>query len=617
MYSNFFDINGYSKEELDVIEKLLAFDGTKYLNAYPDVSSAELDPLQHFLTNGMYEERLIYDVKPNDKGEKRPALWSIHMGLQDLLGFDEEFYKEKYPDVTENYFQHFIQFGMRERRLPFNFFDNVESESVTWDVLEKFNLECNGSLDRQMHIEIPNAEAYLQALISEIDVKKLFPKTFRNNFWLALAIGFSAREFFGAAKICYNFFYNYFLPMPHLNNWKENIYIAGPVTKTIEFARKKKWLVARLDVETKITVPDPIFLNRPNPKPSSQTLPLPAPHYCQLEDVVLVGGNSMIIVGAHDLVYDYLDVHEDDTRQVEFKGPNILHAVNHACTIKYIHSNLEVPEAFSLMHDHGHNYFHWLIEVLPRYLLARKNGLVNDIPLLIDEQIGKLQEEVMRLILGKDAVLIKVPRNHSIRVRKLHWISDLSINTVHTLDLPKKSDILISPTAVALLREVGVCNYIHGIHEYEKLLIVRTNVEFRTLVNRQLLNQVLSEDGFIPFNPGHASFVEQIRTFSNARIIVTEAGAAQANMVFCRPGTIILVLVNGYKNSNYFYLAEMAQIIGLKLFFFECLRLEGSHMLGVHDNMIVNISNLKQHISTLLADDDKMKNKNTKSKNIQ
>jgi len=57
--------------------------------------------------------------------------------------------------------------------------------------------------------------------------------------------------------------------------------------------------------------------------------------------------------------------------------------------------------------------------------------------------------------------------------------------------------------------------------------------------------------------------------------------------------------VNGYKNSNYFYLAEMAQIAKLKLVFFECFRLDGSHELGVHDDMIVNISDLRNHINNL------------------
>lgn len=230
MYNNFFDVSKYSEEELSVIERLLTFDRDRYSNEYPDVINAGLDPLKHFLSNGMYEGRLIYDVERDQKRENPTTLWSINMCLKDLLGFDEEFYKAKYPDVTENHFQHFMRFGMKERRLPFDFYDNITSESVVWDVLERFGFECHSSLDRQMHVELPNSTEYLQTLISEIDRKKLLPKTFRNNFWLALAIGFGANKYFGAAKICYNFFYNYFLPMPHLNNWHESIYVVGPVT---------------------------------------------------------------------------------------------------------------------------------------------------------------------------------------------------------------------------------------------------------------------------------------------------------------------------------------------------------------------------------------------------
>lgn len=601
MYTNFFDVSKYSEEELVVIEKLLVFDKQAYLEKYTDVLAAGVDPLTHFISNGMYESRFPWPLENlKHKSEGMLSLFSPQIRLQDLLGFNEEFYEAQYPDVPANHFMHFVLNGMGERRMPFNFCDNMASEVVAWNIMEKFDLDCGTSLDRQLYFDVKDGIAFLQALLDEIKRKKILPKTYRNNFWLAMAIGFSARKFLGAATLCYNYFYNYFLPMPHLNNWQEGIFVTGKVSKTVDYAGNQQWIVKRLAAKTSISVPDPVFLNRPNPVAQVETHPLPVPYYCVQQDIVLIGGTSMVLAGGHDLVYDYLDV-RDDERKAEFKGPNILHAVNDVCTIKYIYSDVHVSEAFSLMHDHGHNYFHWLIEVLPRYLLARKNGLACDVPILIDEKIGKLQEEVMRLILGEDAILIKVPRNCSISVGKLHSVSDLSVNTVHTLQLPQKNDILISPTAIELLREVGGSNFMQGIAKCEKLLIVRTNVEFRRLVNRGLLRSMLEKECFWSFDPGLASFEEQVRVFSNARIIITEAGAAQANIVFCRPGTVIVVLVNGYKNSNYFYLAEMAQIAQLKLVFFECLRLEGSHALGVHDDMIVNISNLKQHIYDLLA----------------
>ncbi|WGS85592.1 glycosyltransferase 61 family protein [Methylomonas sp. UP202] len=597
MYKNFFDISAYTDEELAVIEKLLVFDKKAYLEKFPDVANTKTDPLIHFLTQGMYEGRFPWSINTQTAQEQQARLLSSQTSLRDILGFDEEFYKKQYPDVTQNHFRHFILNGIRENRLPFNFNDNVDSETLTWNILSRFNIACDNSLDRQLRFEVKNGPALLQALFDEASKKGLVPKTYRNNYWLALAIAFSACGYFGASALCYNYFFNYFLPMPHLNNWREGVYVVGKIHKIVQFAQNRRWFVKKLSAASSISVPDPHFLNRPNTIGEVEIHPLPTPYYCILENVVLIGGSAMIIANSHDLLYDHLDDTTDNTSEI--KCHYILHAVNNVCAVKYTYTDLYVPEAFSLMHDHGHNYFHWIIEVLPRYLLARKNGLACNATFLIDEKIGKLQEAVIRLILGNDAIVIKVARNASVKVGKLHWVSDLSINTVRTLQLPKKSDILISPTAVELLKELAADHATQGIAKYERILITRTNVEFRRLVNRELCREMLIREGFWDFDPGRASFEEQIRVFSNAKIIVSEAGAAQANLVFCRPGTIVVVLVNGYKNSNYFYLAEMAQIAKLKLVFFECFRLDGSHELGVHDDMIVNISDLRNHINNL------------------
>jgi hypothetical protein len=382
MYNNFFDVNSYSQAELEIIEKLILFDRKAYLQKYIDVANSGMDPLKHFLTFGMYEERFPWPTSYVGSGAaKTKHLMSSELSLQDLLGFDETFYSRTYPDVPGDYFQHFISYGIHERRIPFDLYDNAQAEVIAWDVMEKLNISCGESLDRQLYFYIENGEELIATLRDSVNKSKVLPKTYRNNFWLLMAVGFAAQGFFGAASICYNYFYNYFIPMPQLSNWQHGVYIAGKVVKTVDYARKKKWTVKPLSAEKRVVVPDPEFLNRANSISQEDVYSLPEPYYCLLEDVVLIGGSSMILNGGHNLLYDYLDV-GDKERKAEFKGPSVLHGINDSCTIKYIYSDYEVPEAFSLMHDHGHNYFHWLIEVLPRFLLARKNGLVPNVPLL-------------------------------------------------------------------------------------------------------------------------------------------------------------------------------------------------------------------------------------------
>ena len=588
----FFAPAAYSQDELATLRVLLAFDDGYYLAAYPDVAAAAIAPFLHFLGTGMYEHR-----SPWPAGEAGAAPTLASLGA--MLGFDEAFYRQLYPDVPGDYLAHFTRSGMLERRLPFNFSDNAGPEEQTWAVLARAGVKAEGSFDRQIGFARFDADQVVAPLMALARDPRRAPKRYRNNFWMALALAFLEKEYFGAAALCYNFFYNYMLPMPALGNDREGIYLAARCTPTLDYVRRLGAVPLGLEAAKRIEVGDPIFLNRPGQAAASASYALPVPYYCQIDGPVCVGGTSMLLVGPHEVLYDYLD--SSSERAAELKGPNLLHAVDGKCSMKYFPSEIVVAEAFSLLHDHGHNYFHWMIEVLPRYLLARRNGLAREVTLLIDEQIGHMQEAVLRHICGPDVKLLKVKRNVAVRVGKLHWVSDLSVNQVHTLHLPAKSDILISPTALALLREAASPSCSAGVTRFEHMHVVRHNVEFRRLVNRQVFRSMLAKNGFWGFDPGSASFTAQVAAFSNARLIVAEAGAALANMAFCQPGAVLVVLVNGFQNSNYFYLVQMADALGITLMFFECSRLAGTHTLGVHDDMLVHVNRLESDLLRLAS----------------
>jgi capsular polysaccharide biosynthesis protein len=116
-----------------------------------------------------------------------------------------------------------------------------------------------------------------------------------------------------------------------------------------------------------------------------------------------------------------------------------------------------------------------------------------------------------------------------------------------------------------------------------------------------LLQTAMTSAGLSLFDPGSVGWVEQIRVFSNARLIVAEAGAALANLVFRRPGANVIILVNGHKNSNYYYLSQLAGLLRINGFFFECYRLVGSHALGVQDDMIVPVSSFTEWVRGFLS----------------
>ena len=83
--------------QLDAIRKSSWFDRQWYLDTYPDIRAAKIDPVEHYLTTGWKESR------------------------NPCSGFDTAYYLRTNPDITQsglNPLWHFIAFGSKEGRLP-------------------------------------------------------------------------------------------------------------------------------------------------------------------------------------------------------------------------------------------------------------------------------------------------------------------------------------------------------------------------------------------------------------------------------------------------------------------------------------------------------------------
>ena len=584
-----FHVAFYVEEELDQIAEFIRFDRRFYLAENPDVAATGEDSLRHYLTRGIDETRL-----PSNPGDAPGGDW-----LEYLLGFDAAFYEKCYPDTNAMQHSHFMRHGAREQRHPFNLHENLASEQLLIEVLDSLGISSPGVLEEPARHGADRWSAVPDALLARARLSRIVPKRYRNNFWLGMALGLLAQCRFGAAVCCYNFFFNYYIPVRFLGNGENGIIGAGCIFTTIEGIARSGTLVATPGLARDVMVADPVFLNRPNRDLPPTLVPLPRPVYGILPNVEAIGGSSLMIQDGHVVVYDYV---EYGAHARELQSPSLLHIVGQNCSFRIPSRIMDVDEAFSMLHDHSHNYHHWLLEILPRYLLARLNGLPGNVPLLIERDLAPQIRDVLRLACRGEPALIEVARGASVLVNKLHVATDICVNTVHTEHEPERGDILFSPSAIAMLRELASPYFATAAGKYENVLIVRKNVSFRRLVNQGVLLKGMQSMGLWAFDPGHASWADQVRVFSNASLIVSEAGAALANLVFCRPGANIIVLVNGHRNSNYYYLTQLAQLVGARLYFFECVRLTSSHPIGVQDDMIAPVGQLMDWVRRFLAD---------------
>lgn len=91
----------------------------------------------------------------------------------------------------------------------------------------------------------------------------------------------------------------------------------------------------------------------------------------------------------------------------------------------------------------------------------------------------------------------------------------------------------------------------------KKIYISRKGARLRQLHNERELIRSLEDLSFSTFVPGSGNHPDQINLFSNADVIVAVHGAALTNLLFCKPGTIVIeIFAANHVVSSYIWLAH-------------------------------------------------------------
>lgn len=186
------------------------------------------------------------------------------------------------------------------------------------------------------------------------------------------------------------------------------------------------------------------------------------------------------------------------------------------------------------------NYYHWMLESLPRWkMLLAANWRDYDYVLLHSQPV-RFQEEVL------DRLQIPVEK-------RLHC----SKNAVHQFER------LVVP-AMPFRRDnvsVWACAWLRSLFQtkatgHEKLFLKRGNASRRRLLNEPELETALQEHGFVSVQADGLSVEEQAKLMGSARCVVAPHGAALTNIVFAAPRTLVFELFHPrHKNECYVNLA--------------------------------------------------------------
>ncbi|NUR45402.1 MAG: DUF563 domain-containing protein [Sphingomonas sp.] len=183
----------------------------------------------------------------------------------------------------------------------------------------------------------------------------------------------------------------------------------------------------------------------------------------------------------------------------------------------------------------NNNYYHWLIDEIPRLRVLRLSDKDDGRPVLIDKAAQPWQLELLKRFGISEKRLVKVDFLRPQKVRNLLAPSHLS-----TL-------MVAHPLAVQFIRE----NLLKGAHDAnpargKRLYVARSagTVAGRSIINGDEIWARFKKAGFKRVDPGTLTIDEQIALFRDAEIIAGPGGAGLTNAVFAPPGAKILNLTS-------------------------------------------------------------------------
>lgn len=181
------------------------------------------------------------------------------------------------------------------------------------------------------------------------------------------------------------------------------------------------------------------------------------------------------------------------------------------------------------------NYYHWLIDSLPRLHLLRAAGLFEEVDyFLIYDQQHRFAVETLVALGIRPAQIIDVRTHPHVLAQRLLVTSPVRGTGNHT-----------PAWACDFLRDVFLPAPPVGRAFSPYVYISRRDAQLRRVLNEAAVEAVLHPLGFETYALSTLTFAEKRALFSQARVIVGPIGAGLANLVFATPGTPVLELVPG------------------------------------------------------------------------
>lgn len=281
---------------------------------------------------------------------------------------------------------------------------------------------------------------------------------------------------------------------------------------------------------------------------------LPSAFVAEIPDGRIWGNNGSIISPDDGLIADIST--EFTTEHSKFIPDRNKHSIFRQFKLPPIAHIKGTVAALSV--SYGDVYYHWMLDLLPRIELLRRNNIdLNQIDkFVVNATTAKFQQETLAH-LGIPPTKIVTSQNDS----PFHIKADNLI----VPSLPRQRGGSMPKWACEFLRN----EFLTGVkaNKYagqERIYISRGDAQHRRVQDEAKLIDYLNTLGFNSVTLNAMSVVEQAQLFSQAKVIVAPHGAGLTNIVFCNPNTKVVEFFSpNYLHPGYWRLSNQ---VGLEYY---------------------------------------------------
>ncbi len=286
----------------------------------------------------------------------------------------------------------------------------------------------------------------------------------------------------------------------------------------------------------------------------------PPPYIAEIDNVVVIAGSRTIVCDSMLALNDELETGfrkfnlQPKDFDIKISDGPVLHL-----GLERLDNSL-IPSGIHLFNEHEGNYFHWVVEILPRLFAIEHFVADSTIPLLVSDGLHPNLYMLLDLLKKPGRPVCKLKKGVWYQVRRLIYPSDIS-RIFDTYERPPGTDTVYMP--VGLLKKMAISiKEAHGnscTHQGRRLFLRRGDT-YRRLINEDEIIAQLEKCSFEIIDLNTLSVSGQISLFSQAEIVIGPSGAGFANIIWCSPKTVVVILHSDHPFKKYPYWDALGRV---------------------------------------------------------